>query len=180
MVHPTSSCDWLGLVLLLDQIPRNCYRGPASKVVFTVFDPLALAVAQAAVAAGIPTTRPEVRWQLAYRGWFYLPLEHSEDAAVHEECRRLYASIGEDVEMLLAEKEAGEVDEYRRRAWEVWHGDEKAARALVDAQVDFQKRHTAIIARFGRYPHRNEPLGRESTAEERAFLEGGGDTFSQQ
>jgi uncharacterized protein (DUF924 family) len=36
------------------------------------------------------------------------------------------------------------------------------------------KSHRDVIERFGRFPHRNEVLGRESTAEERAFLEGGG------
>ena len=35
------------------------------------------------------------------------------------------------------------------------------------------RRHLEIIARFGRFPHRNADLGRESTAEERGFLEGG-------
>jgi len=34
--------------------------------------------------------------------------------------------------------------------------------------------HAAIVARFGRFPHRNRCLGRETTAEEQAFLDGGG------
>ncbi|SBS33695.1 hypothetical protein MAQ5080_02651 [Marinomonas aquimarina] len=37
--------------------------------------------------------------------------------------------------------------------------------------LDFERQHKAIIDRFGRYPHRNDILGRESSAEERAFLE---------
>jgi len=36
--------------------------------------------------------------------------------------------------------------------------------------LDFEKKHKIIIDRFGRYPHRNEILGRESTAEEIEFL----------
>jgi uncharacterized protein (DUF924 family) len=43
--------------------------------------------------------------------------------------------------------------------------------------LDFEKRHRDIIARFGRYPHRNAILGRESTAEEQAFLEQPGSSF---
>lgn len=43
--------------------------------------------------------------------------------------------------------------------------------------LKFEKKHKAIIDRFGRYPHRNEILGRESTAEERAFLEQPGSRF---
>ncbi|OAA56440.1 class I alpha-mannosidase [Cordyceps fumosorosea ARSEF 2679] len=175
-VHPASPVDWLGLVLLLDQIPRNCYRGPSSRLVFTVFDPLALAVARAALPAALAA--PEIRWQLAQRVWFALPFEHAEDAAAHEECRAQCEALAQDVEDLLAEgEEAG--DEYRRRVWRVARKDPGAARALARAQVDFAKRHEDIIVRFGRYPHRNEPLGRETTAEERAFLEGGGDTFQQ-
>ncbi|KAM3503241.1 hypothetical protein MY10362_004322 [Beauveria mimosiformis] len=179
LIQPTEPCDWLSLILLLDQIPRNCYRGPASRVVFAVFDPLALAVAQAAVAAGVPHTAPEIRWQLAFRTWFYLPFEHAEDMAMHDECRQQYEGLARDVETLLAEKkeEPKNADVYRQHAWQVVHGDEEAARALVRAQLDFAERHEAIIKQFGRYPHRNEPLGRETTAKEKAFLESGGDTF---
>jgi len=42
---------------------------------------------------------------------------------------------------------------------------------------DFELRHKAIIDRFGRYPHRNEALGRASTAEELAFLTEPGSSF---
>ena len=35
---------------------------------------------------------------------------------------------------------------------------------------EFELRHKAIIDRFGRYPHRNAILGRESTPEETQFL----------
>jgi uncharacterized protein (DUF924 family) len=43
--------------------------------------------------------------------------------------------------------------------------------------LDFELRHKAIIDRFGRYPHRNAILGRESTAEELAFLKLPGSSF---
>ncbi len=42
---------------------------------------------------------------------------------------------------------------------------------------DFEMRHKAIIDRFGRYPHRNEVLGRESTKEELLFLAQPGSRF---
>jgi uncharacterized protein (DUF924 family) len=41
----------------------------------------------------------------------------------------------------------------------------------------FELRHRAIIDRFGRYPHRNEVLGRVSTAEEIEFLKQPGSRF---
>lgn len=43
--------------------------------------------------------------------------------------------------------------------------------------LDFEIRHKAIIDRFGRYPHRNKVLGRNSTAEETAFLQQPGSSF---
>ena len=43
--------------------------------------------------------------------------------------------------------------------------------------LDFAQRHQAIIARFGRFPHRNSVLGRASTAEELAFLQEPGSSF---
>lgn len=43
--------------------------------------------------------------------------------------------------------------------------------------VDFAERHKAIIDRFGRFPHRNEALGRTTTAEEAQFLEQPGSSF---
>jgi uncharacterized protein (DUF924 family) len=43
--------------------------------------------------------------------------------------------------------------------------------------LDFELRHKAIVDRFGRYPHRNEMLGRQSTVEEIAFLKQSGSSF---
>jgi uncharacterized protein (DUF924 family) len=45
------------------------------------------------------------------------------------------------------------------------------------ASLDSAQRHRAIIERFGRYPHRNAILGRQSTAEEIAFLQQPGSSF---
>ncbi len=50
--------------------------------------------------------------------------------------------------------------------------------SLADPEsLDFERRHKAIIDRFGRYPHRNRVLGRASTAEEIAFLKEPGSSF---
>ncbi|MCT0219622.1 DUF924 domain-containing protein [Synechococcus sp. CS-1329] len=43
--------------------------------------------------------------------------------------------------------------------------------------TEFARRHRDVIARFGRFPHRNEALGRSSSAEELAFLEQPGSRF---
>lgn len=66
------------------------------------------------------------------------------------------------------------------------HSESRAIHAVADElfrahthpeSYDFERRHRAIIDRFGRYPHRNAILGRESTDEERAFLLEPGSSF---
>jgi uncharacterized protein (DUF924 family) len=156
-VRPSTPLDWMSLVLLLDQMPRNCYRGASAAVVFTRFDPLAL-------ARGIPDEAPEVRWRLAYRQWFYLPLMHAEDVDAHELA-------------IAAEPEVPGQDAVRAHAARVVAANRDAAQAAAQTNVDFERRHHDIIKRFGRYPHRNAALGRTMTADEIAYLEGGGETF---
>ena len=120
----------LALVIVLDQFPRNMFRG--SPRTFAT-DPLALAVAKRALARDFD--RP---LELARRNFFYLPFQHSEN---------------------LADQEQG-VELSRRNS---------DAEALKWAEL-----HADIIRRFGRFPHRNAVLGRATTPEEQAFLDGGG------
>lgn len=47
----------------------------------------------------------------------------------------------------------------------------------VQNNLDFELKHKEIIERFGRYPHRNLILGRQSTAEEKVFLKQAGSSF---
>lgn len=117
----------LALVLLLDQMPRNMFRGEART---WATDPIALAVAERALAKGFDRdVAPELR------AFFYLPFMHAEDRAAQERSVALYKA----------------------------HGDPD--------NLNFAHHHRDIVARFGRFPHRNEVLGRESTPEELAFLE---------
>jgi uncharacterized protein (DUF924 family) len=48
------------------------------------------------------------------------------------------------------------------------------AKALDRDSLDYAVMHRDIIARFGRFPHRNRQLGRVATPEEEAFLDAGG------
>ena len=120
----------LALVLLLDQIPRNVFRGSAHSY---ATDPLALHYAAAAIQAGFDR---EVDPTL--RIFFSLPFEHSETLADQQR----------GVALTSALDNAG----YRRFA--ILHHD--------------------VIARFGRFPHRNAALGRINTPEEQAWLDAGG------
>jgi uncharacterized protein (DUF924 family) len=121
----------LALVLLLDQFPRNLFRGTAAAY---ASDAKARAVAQGAVAAGHDGALSPVQ-----RVFLYLPFEHSENLADQDRSCRLFAALGEH-----------------------------PAHAEL---VRYAERHREIIARFGRFPHRNAILGRATTAEEAAFLE---------
>ena len=56
-------------------------------------------------------------------------------------------------------------------------GPSGAAKSQVLNNVDYAVRHRDIVARFGRFPHRNELLGRPSTEEETAFLKEPGSSF---
>jgi uncharacterized protein (DUF924 family) len=124
----------LALILLLDQIPRNLWRGTAHAF---ATDPLALAFAEQAIEAG-----HDRRTANELRIFYYLPLEHSERIEDQDRCERLVIDF-------IAE--GGDPDFLK---WVRVHRD--------------------VIARFGRFPHRNPMLGRETTPQERAFLDAGG------
>jgi uncharacterized protein (DUF924 family) len=86
------------------------------------------------------------------RVFLYMPLQHFEDLQAQETGVRLY-------ERLARENEE----------WPVF-----AEEFLAYARV-----HRDIIARFGRFPHRNRTLGRTDTEEEREYLAGDAPTFGQ-
>ncbi len=120
----------LALLLLLDQIPRNIFRGSSRAY---ASDEKAREVADRAIRRGFDLEVPP-----AWRIFFYLPFVHSEDLADQRRALLLFAALPAGPER---SKEPSPVE-----------------------------RHALIIARFGRFPHRNAVLGRVSTADEVAFL----------
>ena len=85
------------------------------------------------------------------RVFAYLPLEHSEDIADQDRCVALFSILRE-------------------------HASDRH-KELFEGFLDFTHAHRKIIRQFGRYPHRNEVLSRESTAAEEAFLSQPGSSF---
>lgn len=146
-------------MLLLDQIPRNAYRGERAAAAFTVFDPLAQEVARRAVDDEGVFGRDDVRRRAAYRCWFLFPFMHSEDGELHRRCVRMCEELVDDAARVEDEK------------------DREVAVQFARTLLDFERRHQAIVERFGRYPHRNKVLGRVSTEEEEAYMRDGGETF---
>lgn len=133
----------LALVLLLDQFPRNIWRGTARAF---AGDASALRLAETAVERGW-----DQRLRPIERVFVYLPFEHAESIADQERSVALFAA--------LAEPRAGAP------------GDPFAG------FLDYARRHRDIIARFGRFPHRNAILGRPSTTAEAEFLKQPGSSF---
>jgi len=85
------------------------------------------------------------------RVFLYLPLEHAESIDMQDRSVALY-------EILAHEAAPDE-------------------RALFDNFLDYARKHRDVVARFGRFPHRNAILGRLSTPDEREFLTQPGSRF---
>jgi len=79
----------LALLVLLDQLSRNLYRGSAEAF---AADAKALAIARAAVARGFDQVLHPVE-----RLFIYLPFEHAEDLAMQDESVRLFESVGAEL-----------------------------------------------------------------------------------
>ncbi len=138
--HPRSA---LALVMCLDQLPRNLFRGT----------PGAFAYDSSALEA--------MRWALDRKFdrelhpvqtlFFYMPLEHAEDLGLQEESVERFSSLAKRVPAPLYEHFA--------------------------SNISFAERHREVIRRFGRFPHRNDVLGRTSSPEELEYLVEGGERF---
>jgi len=121
----------LALILLLDQFPRNIFRG--NPRMFQT-DSQALAMAKYALKNDYD------RQLLNVQRWFiYLPFEHSEDLEMQYRAISLFHRLKDDPNSA--------------------------------STIDYAERHLKVIEKFGRFPHRNAILGRESTPEEITFLQ---------
>ena len=85
------------------------------------------------------------------RVFFYMPFMHSERLEDQQRCVALFAAYRDE--------------------------SQGALREALDGNVRFAEQHREIIARFGRFPHRNAPLGRISTPPELEFLQQPGSSF---
>mmetsp|Transcript_27616 Transcript_27616/g.27842 ORF Transcript_27616/g.27842 Transcript_27616/m.27842 type:complete len:211 (+) Transcript_27616:27-659(+) len=140
------NCDSaLALTILLDQFPRNIYRGQSKA--FDYVD-TALQIALTSIEKGYDQLVHPVA-----RSFFYLPLMHSEDMSMQTMCVEKYQTM------------ANEVPEDMK--------------PMGQYQLKFAIEHFDIVKRFGRFPHRNKLLGRESTQEEIEFLAEGASDFGQ-
>lgn len=120
----------LALVIVLDQFPRNMFRGTPQAF---ASDALARDVARRAIERGADRKVDPILLE-----FLYLPFMHSEHLSDQLHCVALFQNT-DNAENLK-----------------------------------YAREHADIIQRFGRFPHRNRLLGRDTTEEEQAFLDGGG------
>lgn len=78
------------------------------------------------------------------RMFIYLPLEHSETIDDQRQSVRLFEQLAQDADA--------------------------TTRSIFESTLDYARRHAEVIAKFGRFPHRNDVLGRTSTPEEVAWV----------
>jgi uncharacterized protein (DUF924 family) len=102
---------------------------------------------------------------------------HSENLAVHEKAVQEHEETAKDLHDFIR-GDASALDEDEKRCFTVLSSQREALDMFLTSTFDFEKKHKVIIERFGRYPHRNAPLGRVPTPEETEYLENGGETFT--
>lgn len=159
----------MSLIILLDQMPRNCYRGMEAAKVTRVFDPLALAVALRARKLGMHR-RPEVRSRLGYRLWFFMPMEHAEDLGMQELMVEEQKQRSQELVALMKGNYDAQDDDglYCRSILLEKKEDYELCQKALQKAVD---EHYDAILKFGRFPYRNLALGRVTTMEEQKFLD---------
>jgi uncharacterized protein (DUF924 family) len=128
----------LALLILLDQFPRNLFRGEARAF---AGDQQARRLAETTLAKGWDQNLSAVE-----KLFVYLPFEHSESLADQERSVALFSALA-------------------------------AGHPGCEGFLDYAHRHHEVIARFGRFPHRNAALGRPSTPEETSYLAQPGSGF---
>ena len=85
--------------------------------------------------------------------FLYMPFQHTEDRERQDESVRVWEALAASVD--------GELAEY------------------VGNSIVHAREHRDVVHRFGRFPHRNAVLGRESTPEEQRYLDGGAPRYGQ-
>jgi len=119
-------------------------RGPAAEWVYNTCDPMALHVVHHCVRVGHDKEHPPYKQM-----WYYLTLAKSESIMDQEMALAKIATLGCEV---------------RTNEWKECHPN-------IKTMLDYEIKYYTTIDQFGRFPHRNAILKRETTEEEKSFLE---------
>ena len=87
------------------------------------------------------------------RIFYYMPLMHSEDISMQEKSIECFSNLAKEF------------------------ATSESIAKMVSGSFEYAMKHYEIVKRFGRYPHRNAILGRESTPEEIEFISEPGSSF---
>ena len=135
----------LALIVLLDQFPRNIYRGGAEAFAYDQY--------ASQQCLELRDTGGDQQLSRIQRVFAYMPLQHSEELALQERSVQLFTELAQTAPPEL--------------------------RGYLNGSREYAVEHRDIVARFGRFPHRNAALSRDSDPEELAYLSSGGKTFGQ-
>jgi uncharacterized protein (DUF924 family) len=139
----------LSLVLLLDQMPRNIFRQVSElPLVYNHYDRLALALVQSSLRIKPDLFMHPAVARRMYWIWSTMPLTHAEHVPTHEKLLELF----QETTARFPAPSDGPLAKF----------DEQWLKSFDE--------HMEPLKRFGRYPHRNHCLGRQSTPEEEAYL----------
>ena len=151
---------------MLDQFPRNIFRNTSQAF---VTDKQAVELTKYAVNNNYQQNlSPEEQVFL------YMPLMHSENRKDQAKCVELFTKLGKEDNPKFAIKHREIIDRFLNGAFAPTLQSSFEAVASVSVLGETPK--TALY-RFGRFPHRNEILGRESTPQETEFLTQPGSSF---
>ncbi len=115
----------LAAVVVLDQFPRNMYRGNARAF---ATDGLALDIARHAIACGFDRELSEVQ-----RKFLYLPFQHSEEKSMQSHSMELFESLGSETDLRYARRHKEIIDRFGRFP----HRNEALRRASTPEEIEF-------------------------------------------
>lgn len=127
--EPSTGREALATVIVLDQLPRNLFRGSPQAY---ATDGQALAVAQRAIENGLDR---ELNGQ--QRTFLYMPFQHSEDAAVQARSVELFSALGDANTLDYARQHKDVIDRFARFP----HRNALLGRASTAEEIEFMRTH---------------------------------------
>lgn len=159
----------LALIILLDQFTRNIFRPEthAEPGLSWSGDAKALQIAAEAISKGFDRQVQEEHASspmlgFAHRFFMYIPYMHAEEIHCQVASCALFDSLHYELELRRLTNGEGGQEEAEA---------EKTLKDTIGAARSMAVRHRDCIVQVGRFPKRNEPLGRETSEAERKFLE---------
>ena len=145
----------MSLIILFDQFSRNIYRGTPQAF---MNDEIAYGIVDKVFSKGDEEKESKLKGlPVVCRHFMMMPFMHREEIAAQKRGLEILKGLLEEC------REAGV----------------EGMVEYFEGCLEFGEKHCEVIRKFGRFPHRNKALSRESSREEREYLEQGGATWGQ-